>query len=176
MKKALGIIALVAVVAIAGVLALAASRPDSFSVQRSTSIQAPPERIAAFLGDFRRWEAWSPWEKMDPAMKRTLSGAPGGKGQVYEWQSDKVGTGRMEMTEASPAKVAVKLDFLKPFEGHNTADFALEQKGGATRVTWTMQGPMNYVSKVISVFCDMDAMIGKDFETGLANLKAAAEK
>jgi hypothetical protein len=176
MKKALAIIGLVAVVAVAGVLALAATRPDSFSVQRSASIQAPPEKISAFLGDFRRWEAWSPWEKMDPAMKRTLSGAPSGKGAVYEWQSDKVGSGRMEMLESSSSGVAVKLDFVKPFEGHNRVDFALEPKGAATNVTWTMQGPMPYLSKVFSVFVDMDAMIGKDFEAGLANLKAAAEK
>jgi polyketide cyclase/dehydrase/lipid transport protein len=176
MKKAFAIVGIVILVVIAGVLALAATRPDSFSVQRSASIQAPPEKIVPYLADFRQWGAWSPWEKMDPAMKRSLSGAASGKGAVYEWQSDKVGTGRMEMTESSPSRVAVKLDFLKPFEGHNTAAFALEPSGSATKVTWTMQGPMNYVSKVISVFCDMDTMIGKDFEAGLANLKAAAEK
>ena len=176
MKKAFAIAGIVVLVLIAGVAVLAAARPDNFAVQRSASIQAPPEKIHAFLDDFRKWGTWSPWEKMDPAMKRTLSGAPSGKGSVYEWQSDKVGTGRMEMTESSPAKVAVKLDFLKPFEGHNTAAFALEPAGGATKVTWSMQGPMNYVAKVMSVFCDMDTMIGKDFEAGLANLKTAAEK
>jgi Polyketide cyclase / dehydrase and lipid transport len=176
MKKAFAIVGGLLIVAIVGVLALAAMRPDDFTVRRSASIQAAPEKIHAYLDDFRKWGAWSPWEKMDPAMKKTWSGAERGKGAVYEWQSDKVGTGRMEMTESSLSRVAVKLDFLKPFEGHNTAAFALEPSGSATKVTWTMQGPMNYVSKVISVFCDMDAMIGKDFETGLANLKAAAEK
>jgi polyketide cyclase/dehydrase/lipid transport protein len=176
MKKAFAIAGLVVLVVVAGVLALAATRPNDFTVQRSASIQAPPEKILPYLADFRQWSAWSPWEKMDPAMKKTWSGAASGKGAVYEWQSDKVGTGRMEMTESSPSRVAVKLDFLKPFEGHNTAAFALEPQGGATRVTWTMQGPMNYAAKVMSVFADMDAMIGKDFEAGLANLKSAAEK
>jgi len=176
MKKALAIAGVVVLVVVLGVLALAATRPGDFTVQRSASVQAPPEKILAYLDDFHKWGAWSPWEKMDPAMKKTWSGAERGKGAVYEWQSDKVGTGRMEMTDSSPARVAVKLDFIKPFEGHNTAAFALEPAGGATRVTWTMQGPMNYAAKVMSVFFDMDKMIGKDFEAGLANLKAAAEK
>jgi polyketide cyclase/dehydrase/lipid transport protein len=176
MKKAFAIVAAVVLVFVAGVLVLAATRPNDFTVTRSASIQAPPERIHAYLDDFRKWGAWSPWEKMDPAMKRRLGGAQSGKGSVYEWESDKVGTGRMEMTESSPARVAVKLDFLKPFEGHNTASFALEPAGGATKVTWSMQGPMNYVAKVIGVFCDMDAMIGKDFEAGLASLKSVSEK
>ena len=115
---------------------------------------------------------------MDPAMKRTYSGAASGKGAVYAWEGNsKVGEGRMEITESSPpSKVTIKLDFVKPIEGHNTAEFALEPKGDSTNVTWSMYGPSAYIAKVIGIFVSMDKMIGKDFEAGLANMKAVAEK
>lgn len=174
LKKIAAIIAIVLVV----ILILAAIKPDTFQVQRSASINAPPEKIFALLDDFHRWGSWSPWEKMDPGMKRTYSGASSGTGSVYEWEGNKkVGKGRMEMTEATPAsKVSVKLDFLKPFESHNVAEFTLVPTGNATNVTWVMRGPNLFVGKVMSVFVSMDRMIGKDFEAGLANMKAAAEK
>jgi hypothetical protein len=110
-------------------------------------------------------------------MKRTLSGAPSGKGSVYEWDGDSnVGKGRMEITDSSPpSKVVIKLDFLKPFEGHNIAEFTMQPQGDATNVTWSMTGPCPFIAKVMSVFFDMDAMIGNDFATGLANLKALTE-
>jgi len=170
-------IAIVAVAVVAAILGYAATLPDDFRVQRSTAIKAPPEKIFALINDFHRWDGWSPWEKMDPAMKRTFSGAPAGKGAAYAWQGDrKVGEGRMEIVEASaPSKVAIKLDFLKPFEAHNTATFTLEPKGESTNVTWAMDGPSPYVAKLMGVFVSMDKMIGNDFETGLANMKAAAE-
>jgi uncharacterized protein YndB with AHSA1/START domain len=170
-------IAIVAVAVVAAILGYAATLPDDFRVQRSTAIKAPPEKIFALINDFHRWDGWSPWEKMDPAMKRTFSGAPAGKGAAYAWQGDrKVGEGRMEIVEASaPSKVAIKLDCLKPFEAHNTATFTLEPKGESTNVTWAMDGPSPYVAKLIGVFVSMDKMIGNDFETGLANMKAAAE-
>jgi uncharacterized protein YndB with AHSA1/START domain len=171
-------IAIVVVVLIAGVLVFAATRPDAFRVERSVSIKAPPEKIYPYFDDFNRWAVWSPWEKLDPAMKRTFSGAPSGKGSVYAWQGNsKVGEGRMEILESSPSKkLLIKLDFIKPFEGHNTAEYTLTPSGDTTQVTWAMYGPSTYVTKLMGVFVSMDSMIGKDFEAGLANLKAAAEK
>ena len=153
-------------------------RPDDFSVQRSASIKAPPEKIYPMLADFRQWPAWSPWEKLDPDMKRTLSGPASGPGATYAWQgSSKVGAGRMEIKQVTaPTKVEIQLDFIKPFEGHNVTDFTLVPRGDATEVTWLMRGPAPFVSKLMGVFVDMDKMIGKDFEAGLANLKAASEK
>ena len=169
---------IVIVVLIAAVLGFAATKPDTFSVQRSTRIKAPPEKIFAVVNDFHRWPDWSPWEKLDPAMKRTQSGAASGKGAVYEWEGNsKAGAGRMEIIESSPAsKVGIQLDFIKPFEGHNIAEFSLTPEADATRVSWTMHGPTPFVSKVMQVFVSMDTLIGKDFEEGLANLKALAEK
>lgn len=171
-------IAIIVVVLIAAILIFAATRPDDFRVQRAASIKAPPEKVFALINDFNRWGAWSPWEKKDPAMKRTFGAATSGKGAKYAWEGNKdVGKGSMEIAESSPSsKVTIKLDFIEPFEGHNIVDFTLEPKGDSTNVTWSMHGPMPFISKVISVFCNMDSMIGKDFEAGLSNLKAAAEK
>ena len=174
----LKIILIVIVVLIAGVLGFAATKPDTFSVQRSTSIKAPPEKIFAVINDFHRWPDWSPWEKLDPAMKRTQSGAASGKGAIYEWDGNsKAGAGRMEIIESTPAsKLGIQLDFIKPFEGHNIAEFSLTPEADATRVSWVMHGPTPFVSKVMQVFVSMDTLIGKDFEEGLANLKALTEK
>lgn len=171
-------IAIVVVVLVAVLLAYAATKPDSFRVQRTATIQAPPEKIFALLNDLHSWGSWSPWEKLDPNMKRTYSGAPSGKGAAYAWEGNsKVGAGRMEITDTSaPSKITIQLDFLKPFEGHNIAEFTLEPQGSSTKVTWAMYGPSPYITKVICVFISMDSMVGKDFETGLANLKTVAEK
>jgi uncharacterized protein YndB with AHSA1/START domain len=171
------IIAIAVVVLLAALLAFAATKPDTFRIQRTTSIQAPPEKVFALLNDFHTWSSWSPWEKLDPTMKRAYSGSASGEGAVYEWEGNsKVGKGRMEIADASsPSQLTIKLDFLKPFEAHNVAEFTLVPKGGSTDVTWTMHGPNLYISKVMSVFMSMDKMIGKDFETGLANLKTIAE-
>jgi carbon monoxide dehydrogenase subunit G len=174
----LKIIAIVVVVLIAAVLIFAATKPDTFRVQRAASIKAPPDKVFALIDDFKQWGSWSPWEKKDPAMKRTFGTATSGKGAVYAWEGNKeVGQGRMEIAESvSPSKVALKLDFLKPFEAHNIVEFSLKPEGDATSVTWSMQGDTPYFAKIIHVFINMDNMVGKDFETGLANLKAAAEK
>lgn len=174
----LKIIAVVIIALIAGVLILAATKPDTFRVQRGTSITAPPEKIFALINDFNRWGEWSPWEKKDPAMKRTFGATTSGKGAVYAWEGNKdVGQGRMEIAESvAPSKVALKLDFVKPFEAHNLVEFMLEPRGDATNVTWAMRGDTPYFAKIIHVFINMDRMVGKDFEAGLANLKAAAEK
>jgi Polyketide cyclase / dehydrase and lipid transport len=171
-------IAIVIIVAVAALLVYAATRPDTFSVQRSTRIQAAPDKIYALINEFPKWPTWSPWEKLDPAMQRTLSGASTGKGSVYEWSgSGKVGAGRMEITDTAPAsKVVIKLDFIKPFEGHNVTVFTLAPQGDTTEVNWVMSGPAPFISKLMGVFVNMDTMIGKDFEAGLANMKAAAEK
>ena len=169
----------VVVILVLGVLGFAATRPDDFTVQRSTSIKAEPAKIYPLLVDFSQWPAWSPWEKLDPTMKRTLSGNASGPGAVYAWDgSSKVGAGRMEVKEAvAPSKVVIQLDFLRPFEAHNITDFTLVQRPDAmTEVTWLMRGPSPFVSKLMGVFVDMDKMIGKDFEAGLANLKTAVEK
>ncbi len=171
-------IALVVVVIIAGILIFAATKPDTFRVERSAAIKAPPEKVFALINDFKRWEAWSPWEKKDPAMKRTYGATTGGKGAHYAWEGNSdVGQGSMDIAESvPPSKIALKLDFIKPFEGHNTVIFTLAPKGDMTDVTWSMSGPAPFMSKVMQVFINMDTMVGKDFESGLANLKAAAEK
>ena len=171
-------IAVILAIAIAVVLILAATKPDTLRVQRSVRIKAPPEGIFPLISDFHQWRNWSPYEQKDPAMKRTYGGAERGKGAVYAWEGDKnVGSGRMEILEASPPqKVAIKLDFFTPFEGHNTAEFTMLPQGVGTHVTWLMHGPANFMSRLIQVFMNLDNMIGKDFETGLANLKKLTEK
>ena len=171
-------IAIVVVILVTALLGFAATRPDAFRVQRATSIKAPPEKIFALINNFHRWASWSPYENLDPPMKRTLSGPENAKGAVYEWEGNKkVGQGRMEIMESSPSsKITIKLDFLKPFEAHNTAEFTLDRQGDSTTVTWVMNGHQPYMFKVMSLFFSMDKMIGKDFEAGLANLKSITEK
>lgn len=175
MLKAIAIIVVVALVAL---LAFAATRPDTFRVERQTSIKATPDKIFAYIHDFHKWSKWSPYEKLDPAMKRTFSGTASGKGAVYAWDgSGKAGAGRMEILDApQPAKVVIQLDFIKPFEGHNTAEFTLQPQGDMTQVTWAMHGPAPFISKLMGIFFNMDKLIGTDFETGLTNLKGVAEK
>jgi uncharacterized protein YndB with AHSA1/START domain len=173
----LKIIAIIIALLIAAVLIYAATKPDSFRIERSTTIKAPPEKVSAYLTDFKQWAAWSPWEEKDPAMKRTYSGAATGKGAVYGWEGNKnVGSGRMEILDAQPQKVTIKLDFLAPFEAHNTAEYTMQPEGASTKVTWAMFGPANYMSKVMTTVMSMEKMVGPDFEAGLAKLKAAAEK
>lgn len=172
------IIVITAVVLVVAVLIFAATRPDTFRVQRTANIKAPPEKIFALINDFQHWGSWSPYEKKDPTMKRTRSGAASGEGAVYEWEGNgEVGKGRMEITDTSPpSQVTIKLDFIKPFENHNVAEFTLQPTGDTTSVTWAVYGPNLYISKLMSLFFSMDNMISKDFEAGLADLKAVAEK
>lgn len=171
------IIAIVVILALATLLIFAAARPDTFRVERATRIKAPPEKVFALINDLRRWGAWSPYEKKDPAMKKALSGAASGPGAVYEWDGNReVGKGRMEITDSSPpSRVIIRLDFVKPFEAHNIVEFTLRPQDDATDVTWAIQGPSPYISKLMGIFFSMDRMIGKDFEAGLVNLKTAAE-
>ncbi len=177
MLEIIAIIAVILAVAIAVVLILAATKSSTLRVTRSATIRAPADRIFPLINDFHRWTSWSPYETKDPAMKRSYTGTENGKGAVYGWDGDKnVGSGRMEILEASaPSKIVIKLDFFKPFEGHNTAEFTMLPQGDATNVTWTMYGPAVFMSKVMQVFINLDHMIGKDFEVGLAKLKKLTE-
>jgi hypothetical protein len=178
MLKALKIIGVLLVLGVLAVVGLAFTKPDSFEVRRSTDVKASPEVVAAVLSDFHSWEKWSPFDKIDPQMKKTYSGSPTGVGSVYEWSGNsKAGAGRMEITGVSADKVSLKLDFSKPFEAHNLVDFLIEPGADKTssKVTWSMHGPNPFVSKVMQVFVSMDKLVGKQFEDGLANLKAVAE-
>lgn len=178
MRKILTIVGAVVLATIAAILIYAATRPDSFRVERSTAMNAPAEKIFPYIDGLKRWTEWSPYEGRDPAMKRAYSGADSGKGAVYEWDgNDNVGKGRMEIVDSTPPhRVVIKLDFLKPFEGHNMAELIVEPKGGQTIVTWAMYGPSTFMTKLVGTFLDMDDMIGRDFAAGLAKLKAVVEK
>jgi len=169
----LGVLAFLVV----AILVAAALQPDSFRIQRSTLVNAPAEKVFALIDDFHAWGSWSPWEKLDPGLRRTHSGAPRGQGAVYAWEGNpKVGSGRMEILESTPpSRLIIKLDFLKPFEAHNQAEFALASEGGATRVTWAMTGPQAFPMKAMGLFMNMDRMVGGDFEKGLASIKQIAE-
>jgi uncharacterized protein YndB with AHSA1/START domain len=171
-------IAIVVVVLLASLFIYAAMRPDSFRIERATSIKAPPEKIFPLINDFHQWEGWSPWEKIDPALKRTYGGTASGKGAVYAWDGNKdVGQGRMEIVQSlPPSKVALKLNFIKPFEAQNTVEFTLAPQGDSTTVTQAMYGPSPYISKLMGIFFSMEKMVGQKYEEGLANLKAIAEK
>jgi hypothetical protein len=178
MFEVIAIVAVVLAIGIAAVLILAATKPDTFSVERAIDIKAAPDRIFPLINDFHQWVSWSPYENKDAAMKRSYSGAESGTGAVYGWEGNsQVGAGRMEILEESvPSKILIKLDFFKPFEGHNTAEFTMLPQGGATHVNWVMRGPAPFISKLMQVFMNLDHMIGKDFEIGLANLKKLTEK
>ena len=178
MFETIAVIVAMLVLAIAVILILAATKPDRFSVQRATTVRAPAEKIFPLINDFRRWGSWSPYEHKDPVMKRSFSGAASGKGAVYAWDGNKnVGSGRMEILDATaPAKIVIKLDFFTPFEGHNTAEFTMLPQGDGTNLTWLMHGPAPFMAKIMHVFMNIDRMVGKDFEIGLANLKRLTEQ
>lgn len=178
MLKIILIVLAVVAVAVIALLAYALTRPDNFRVQRSITIKAPAEKIFPQVNDLHAQQTWSPWEAKDPAMKRTYSGEQSGKGAKYEWQGNKqVGHGRMEIVESTPpTKVLMKLDFISPFPANNMAEFVLEPKGDTTVVTWAIHGHSPFMSKLMGIFMNIDTLIGKEFDTGLANLKAQMEK
>jgi uncharacterized protein YndB with AHSA1/START domain len=167
----------VIVFAVVVLVVVAAMKPDAFRVERSATFTAPAEKVFPHLNDFHNWPTWSPWEKLDPAQKRTHSGATSGKGAVYEWEGNKkVGQGRMEITESTfPSKITIQLDFIKPFSANNITVFTVAGQGGTTTVTWTMTGRQPFMFKVMALFMSMDKMIGKDFEAGLAAMKGVVE-
>ena len=174
----LKIIFIVVLLLVAGLLIYAATKPDSFRIERSARIKSPPAKVFALINDFHQWEAWSPWEKIDPAIKRTYRGPNSGVGAVYEWAGNKdIGQGRMEIVESVPSsKMSLKLDFVTPFEAHNFVDFTLVPQGDSTVVTQAMYGPSPYFSKLMTTFFSMDKMVGSKYEEGLTNLKNLAEK
>jgi len=158
------------------VLAAASTKPAIFRVERSIVVNAPPERITPHLTDLRKWTTWSPWEKVDPDMKREYSGAESGVGAKYAWDGDNnIGAGQLEVTEATPEKVRFNLDFLRPMECHNTAEFLMAPESDGTKLTWVMQGENTFMGKVAQVFIDVEEMCGSQFNEGLRNLKGLAE-
>ncbi|MDO8989524.1 MAG: SRPBCC family protein [Sideroxyarcus sp.] len=165
------------VIGAVAICAHAATRPNNFHVERSTDVNAPPEKIFALINDLHKWNDWTPYDK-DPAMKKTYSGNASGKGAAYAWSGNReVGEGEIAITESSPSsRIAFDLHMIKPFEAHDHVVFALDAKGDTTTVNWIMEGRQPFLAKVMSVFVSMDKMVGKDFETGLARLKALAEK
>lgn len=172
MWKILGLLVLAAVCV---VLVLAWNKPDSFRVERSALVPAPPERVFALINDLERMNAWNPWQRKDPALRGTYGASRAGPGAHYAWDGDKVGAGSMTITESSaPNRLVMRLDFLKPFKAVNQAEFTLEAEGAGTRVTWAMTGPTPFISKLMQVVINFDQMIGRDFEDGLANLKQLA--
>lgn len=164
--------------AIAALLLYAVSRPDRFHVERSTTIQAPAERLHPLVNDLRQFNTWNPYARKDPAMQVQYRGPAAGPGAVLEFQGNQeVGKGRIGITASSaPSSVTMQLDMFEPFEGHNVVTFSLVPEGNATRVTWAMDGPSPFVARLIGVFIDMDQMIGRDFEAGLSLLKSQAER
>ena len=171
-------ILLVVALAIAALLAYAAFKPDSFRLSRSTTINAPPDQVFALINDLRQFNAWNPFAKLDPQNGITYDAVTAGVGAAYNWKGEKSGAGRMQITESVPAqRVSAKLDFSKPFKAHNMVDFTVQAQGDkACTVTWAMHGPMPFLNRLMTTFFDMDKTVGKDFEAGLANLKAMAEK
>jgi len=173
----IAIIAIAIALAIAAVLIYAATKPDTFRYDRSTLINATPDQIWPLIVDLKQHSAWSPFEK-DPNMKRTLSGAPSGPGQVYEWSGNReVGSGKLEIVGANvPSRLQMKLHMYKPMKALNDVEFVLVPKAGGTEFTWSMHGPQPYMGKLFSTFVDCEKMCGGMFEEGLGKLKALAEK
>lgn len=171
-------IALLLVLAIGALLLYAASRPKVMAVQRSALIQAPAEKIHPLINDLHRFNTWNPYEKKDPAIKGSYRGPASGPGAGYDFEGNKdVGKGSLQITGAVvPASVTMELHMIEPMEGRNTIAFTLAPRGEATEVTWAMHGPSPFIARLAGVFFDMDRMIGRDFEAGLANLKSVAEK
>jgi uncharacterized protein YndB with AHSA1/START domain len=169
---------LIGVAVVLAVLVVAIStRPDTFSLTRETTVNAPAEVVMAQIADFNQWHKWSPWAKLDPNQQTKIEGAPGAVGSSYSWVgNDKVGEGKMTLTALEPAKRAeIKLEFLKPFASTNTTEFTVAPSATGQKVTWTMSGKANFMSKAMSMVKSMDEMVGPDFEKGLAGIKTAAE-
>lgn len=164
-------------VAIVGFCIVVALQPDEFKISRSITINAAPAVVFAQVNDFHRWMNWSPWEKMDPAMKRTYAGPSSGEGAVYAWVGNReVGEGAMTLVKSQPPeRIEIRLDFVKPMAATNHAEFTFNPEGKDTVVTWTMSGRNNFISKAICLFMNMDKMAGTQFEKGLADLKSLAE-
>jgi Polyketide cyclase / dehydrase and lipid transport len=177
-RRVLKTVALLALTALAALLLFAATRPDVFRVQRTATIQAPTGKIHPLISNMRQFNTWNPYVRKDPNVKGSYRGPGSGPGSAYDFEGNQeVGKGSIEITESEPTvRVTMKLDMIEPFKGSNTIDFTLVPRGDATEVTWAMQGASPFVARLVGVFINMDRMIGRDFEAGLANLKAVAEK
>lgn len=170
----IGIVALIVILAV-----VIQNRPSAFLIERSAVISAAPEQVFDQVNDFRAWQAWSPWEKMDPDLKRDYGGAPAGVGATYGWVGNrKVGEGRMTIQQSDrPSRVVIKLEFLKPMTATNTATFTFTPTSGGTKVNWAMSGSHDcFAAKAFGLFCNLDKMVGRDFERGLANMKQVCEQ
>jgi hypothetical protein len=168
---ALAIIAIIFIVILAGI-------PDEFAVSRSTKISAPPEKIFPYVNDLHKWDAWSPWAKIDPNAKNSFEGAPAGPGAMMSWDGNKkIGAGRMTVVESRPSDfVRLKIEFIRPFAATNAAEFRFQPEGSQTNVNWTMTGKNSTFFKIFGMFFSCGDMVGRDFEKGLASLKSVAEK
>jgi hypothetical protein len=177
MSNTLIVIGGILLLAVASVVIYAALQPDTFTIARTATIKAPPEKIYPLMSDFRRGIEWSPYEKKDPGMTRSYSGAPHGKDAIYEFEGSKeIGAGRLEIVDAvAPSKVVLRLDMKRPFEASNTVEYHIASKGAETEVTWSMHGKQPLLAKIMCLFFSMDRMVGRDFEDGLRNLKTVAE-
>jgi hypothetical protein len=163
-------------VALALLVVVILMQPATFHVERSVDMAASPEAAFAQVNDFHAWRGWSPWEKLDPSLKRAYDGAPSGVGAKYAWVGNKqVGEGRMTIEKSDPSAVVIKLEFLKPFAASNTATFTFAKTPTGNKTTWAMDGNNNFISKAFHLVMDMDKMIGPDFERGLSAMKTAAE-
>lgn len=158
-------------------LIVIALQPASYQVERSTIISAPAPVVFAQVNDFHKWNGWSPWAKLDPAMKQNFEGAPVGTGAAYSWTGNSdVGAGRMTITDSHASdSIRIKLEFLKPFAATSATEFTFTPQGNQTTVKWKMSGENNFMAKAFSLVMNMDKMIGADFEKGLARLKAVSE-
>jgi hypothetical protein len=175
-KTALLTVFAVVLASVGVVLAMASTKPEKFRVERSIVVKAPPEKITPHLNDLKKWPTWSPWEKVDPDMKREYSGAESGVGAKYAWDGDSnIGAGQIEIKESTSHFMAFSLDFIRPMACKNSADFTLTPADDGTKVTWAMYGDNTFMGKVIQVFCSMDDMCGPQFDEGLKNLKGLAE-
>jgi uncharacterized protein YndB with AHSA1/START domain len=170
------LIALAAVVIL--FVAVVAMQPSEFRIVRSAIISAPATAVFAQVNDFHKWEAWSPWAKLDPAAKSTFEGPPAGVGAIFRWAGNsEVGAGSMTITESRPGdRIKIKLEFLEPFAATNSAEFTFKPEGDQTAVTWSMEGNNNFIGRAFCLFMNMDKMVGGQFEKGLAQMKAVVEK
>lgn len=174
--KILKVLAILFLAFVLFMIVFIATRPDTFHIERSAKINAAPDVVFGLINNFHEWTKWSPWERLDPNLKRTYEGPASGAGAKYAWSSEQVGEGRMTILESKPAEaVVIKLEFIKPFEATNQAAFKLEPTDGGTRVIWSMDGKNNVMGKAFSLFMNMDSMVGKDFEQGLFIMNKAAE-
>jgi Polyketide cyclase / dehydrase and lipid transport len=176
-RKILLAVVIIVVVVVGALAVIVALQPSHYRVERSTTISAPAATVFAQVNDFHKWEAWSPWAKLDPAMRQAFEGASAGTGAVYTWSGNsEVGEGRMTITDSHPTdSIKIKLEFVKPFAATNATDFTFTPQANQTNVKWTMSGDNNFVGKAFGLFMNMDKMVGTDFEKGLAQLKAVAE-